>query len=263
MIRIVESRIAGVSVTVAEGHDDFWHLVRDDRWEPETLRLFTQHIDKETTVVDIGAWIGPTALLAAHLGRRVFAFEPDPVAFSELEANVQLNERIGTIVPINAAVTPHGQPVKLLTTGAAGDSLGSLVHGTDELGIRCRSVRLQDFLNTQEVPGRLFIKIDIEGYEFDLVPCLLPLISKSAATVLVSLHPQFIVRERRTLREKAMNRLQFAVRVLRLFWPLRRFLVQDEMGRDVQPLKVIWAAFARGSLELGDSMILLRPRVAT
>ena len=35
--------------------------------------------------IDIGAWIGPYTLIAASMGMKVYAFEPDKVAFQELK----------------------------------------------------------------------------------------------------------------------------------------------------------------------------------
>ena len=47
---------------------------------------------KPKIFIDIGAWIGPYTLVAAKLGMRVFAFEPDKIAFEVLKKNIQLNE---------------------------------------------------------------------------------------------------------------------------------------------------------------------------
>ena len=41
--------------------------------------------------IDIGAWIGPYTLIAASMGMKVYAFEPDKVAFQELKKNIELN----------------------------------------------------------------------------------------------------------------------------------------------------------------------------
>lgn len=42
-------------------------------------------------VVDIGAHIGSFSIMAAHLGARVFAFEPTTQSFSMLQENAQVN----------------------------------------------------------------------------------------------------------------------------------------------------------------------------
>src|SRR5262249_10904497 len=79
-VRTMRTSIAGVEFSVAEGHAHYWRQLAVGAWEKETFAIFAEHINKKTTVVDIGAFIGATALYAAYLGRRVYAFEPDPVA---------------------------------------------------------------------------------------------------------------------------------------------------------------------------------------
>jgi len=56
----------------------FWKLYKD--WEVETFRVF-QHFVPGKVVLDIGAWIGPTALWAAGDAEAVVCLEPTQKAF--------------------------------------------------------------------------------------------------------------------------------------------------------------------------------------
>ncbi len=61
---------------------------------------------KNRVVVDIGAWIGDTALLFALKGAsKVLAIEPHPYTFDLLKTNIKLNKLFSVIKPINAAVS--------------------------------------------------------------------------------------------------------------------------------------------------------------
>jgi hypothetical protein len=75
---------------------DMWDTVVNERWEMAMLQLLPALIKQRgtagTVYVDIGAWIGPTVLLAAQFADRVVAVEADPRALSELRANVLLND---------------------------------------------------------------------------------------------------------------------------------------------------------------------------
>jgi len=42
--------------------------------------------------MDVGSWIGPTVLLAARHSARVVAYEPDPIALTELRSNITINK---------------------------------------------------------------------------------------------------------------------------------------------------------------------------
>lgn len=78
----------------ALGGVDIWALVSRNDWEANSARVLRETLAARpgADVIDIGAWVGATALHAALLGAgKVLAVEPDPLAFEELWANVRLN----------------------------------------------------------------------------------------------------------------------------------------------------------------------------
>ena len=84
--------IGPASFYVAPGNrGKYWDRVNAGEWEPGTFQFFEDVITPDTHVFDVGAWIGPTALFAVQLGASCTAFEPDPVAYAALEANVAEN----------------------------------------------------------------------------------------------------------------------------------------------------------------------------
>jgi hypothetical protein len=78
--------------------------------QPEFTRVFWQvlcALPEGSSVIDIGAHIGHYALIAAHRLRRahgmVFAFEPHPANFSDLQRNKNLNS-LDNLIPVQKAV---------------------------------------------------------------------------------------------------------------------------------------------------------------
>src|SRR5262245_51934695 len=67
-----------------QGWDNFWKLYKSGVWEPGTKAFMKRFLKPGDLFVDIGAWIGPTALWAVECGAHVIAIEPDPVALDEL-----------------------------------------------------------------------------------------------------------------------------------------------------------------------------------
>jgi hypothetical protein len=63
-------------------------------WERNTHRIFDKFLDPRYSYIDIGAFIGATVLYGAHIAKKVYAIEPDPVAIKELEKNILLNPRL-------------------------------------------------------------------------------------------------------------------------------------------------------------------------
>ena len=45
---------------------EFWKKVQDENWEPKTFEILNKFLDKNHSYVEIGAWIGPTALYGAQ-----------------------------------------------------------------------------------------------------------------------------------------------------------------------------------------------------
>ena len=98
----------GVSLHVIDDDIRFWDRVDAGTWEPTTFQVFDREIDAQTTVLDFGAWIGPTTLYAAARARRVIAFEPDPIAANHLRSNIAINPELAAkITVIEKAVAPQ------------------------------------------------------------------------------------------------------------------------------------------------------------
>ncbi len=75
-----------ISFTVEDSkelHQDvgynFW-LEKYSSWEPGTFKVLDQYLSKDKDYLDIGAWVGPTAIYGSFISRKVVAVEPDPVA---------------------------------------------------------------------------------------------------------------------------------------------------------------------------------------
>jgi tRNA/tmRNA/rRNA uracil-C5-methylase (TrmA/RlmC/RlmD family) len=57
------------------------------------------------TVIDIGAYVGDTAIYFVLRGaRKVIALEPNPFAYQEMLENIKLNGLEDKIIPVNAAL---------------------------------------------------------------------------------------------------------------------------------------------------------------
>ena len=79
-----------------------------DGYEPETSRMLFQLALRARVTIDVGAYVGLYALLAAHANPagQVHAFEPHPSVFERLNLNVRLND-VGNVTchPVAAGAT--------------------------------------------------------------------------------------------------------------------------------------------------------------
>ena len=168
-------------VQAADGRRDFWRRVGSGLWEPQTFEVFERFLRPDRSYVDIGAWIGPTVLYGAMLSRRAHALEPDPVAFAELEVNVEANPALQSKIRLYPyGIGAESGPLQLYAGGLYfgdqsqfGDSMSGMLAAPGAVGQPCREVQgvdLERFLAINAIDDCNFIKMDIEGGEYAVIP---------------------------------------------------------------------------------------------
>jgi FkbM family methyltransferase len=141
-------------------------------FERRELRTLQAVMEMGGDMVDVGAHIGMfslTAARAAAAGSRVLAFEPNPVAREQLDANVLLNGCDNVVVLEMAASDESGH--RLLSVPATPDpSWSSLETRTFEPG---DALPVETTTIDVEVEARRlrpsFLKIDAEGHELHVL----------------------------------------------------------------------------------------------
>jgi FkbM family methyltransferase len=162
--------IDGLQIKLVETDDRIvfhaQHPKHSGSYEPDSLALWAKLITPEMTVLDVGAYTGLYAIIAALRGAKVIALEPMPANFWRLRVNAARNKVRMTI--IDAAVsdhegsaTLHYNPNVALTTGASLES--GIPKHTEGLVVKCITV---DSLGLQDLAA---MKIDVEWHE----PCVL------------------------------------------------------------------------------------------
>lgn len=161
----------------------FWHRVQAGAWEPQTFEVFRRFLQPDRSYIDLGAWIGPTVLYGATLSRSVHALEPDPVAFAELDRNVQANPGLCKKIHLYSfGIGAESGPLQLYAGGLYyaghsefGDSMSGMLAAPDVPGQPCheaRGVDMERFLDMYAGKDCNFIKMDIEGGEYAVIPGL-------------------------------------------------------------------------------------------
>lgn len=135
-------------------------------WEELTTEMFKSVVKEGDIIVDLGANIGYYTLLAARLvGKKgkVYAFEPEPMNYSLLLKNIELNG-YDNIVAVQKAVSDVNKRVKFFL-----DSKDTGAHSIYQPGnkgqfLEVESVTLDDFFEGKGHPIDV-IKMDVEGAE--------------------------------------------------------------------------------------------------
>lgn len=164
MLKLTKKNVSFI-VNDTTANAGFW-LNHYSRWEPSTFDFIIPRLAKDKTFIDIGAWIGPITMVAAHYSKSCICFEPDPVAHAELIEHVQLNNLTNVYVE-QKAVSLDSE----LTIGSAalGESItrDSCTINAFTVGCFTPEMILEKYmLKEQDIS---VIKIDVEGHEQQLL----------------------------------------------------------------------------------------------
>jgi FkbM family methyltransferase len=174
-------------------HAAYWRNVESGLWEDTTLRFVEAVTDKDTTFIDIGAWIGALSLLAGARAKRVISLEPDPVAQREFAANIALNA--APIELWRAGIDNGEGSLRLFAKAGFGDAMTSSLGDPSGEAITVTAVSFDDISAAlRGSSGKVVLKMDVEGHEFKVGDQLVAFARKHGASLNVSLHAAILCR---------------------------------------------------------------------
>ncbi len=152
-------------------------------WERDVLAFLAM---EKVCVVSFGEWIGPTMIPILRKTRLQYALilEPDPIAFSELVINMQLNNVEAETHM--ACVNLDGSVATLRGVGISGSSLVAVPGSEQWIPWLSRCVALRHLLQHHR---QCTFKIDVEGYEEQLVD---QLVEAPPARLSLSVHHGYL-----------------------------------------------------------------------
>jgi FkbM family methyltransferase len=162
-------------------------------WEKPMHDIYFRYLKQNDVVYDLGAHQGFLAIMASHLvgaQGKVFAFEPLPANFNLLSQHILINgitncqiyfgavsEKSGVV---NFSVSEADVSNTYVTTSPAFNK-----HGRH---IQSQSFSLDDLILTEKISRPDFIKIDVEGAEYDVLKGAVNLLTFSAPMIYLETH---------------------------------------------------------------------------
>ena len=156
-------------------------------YEYDKQLKFTQYIKHGDCVYDIGAHVGFYTLLSSVLVGEtgfVYSFEPFPRNQEYLQKHVELNNLQN--------VMPYGNAV-----GNTENTVYFEVHETSSMGkvgdkgnLQVAQIKLDTFVNTQNLQMPDVMKIDVEGAEYDVLIGAKQLLMQSHPIIFLATHGQ-------------------------------------------------------------------------
>ena len=173
-----------------------YNLTSDDNYldemghsfEPHMLELYNILVDKNDVVADIGANIGLASIWFSKHIKKLYSFEPSPTTFKILKTNLA----IAGSTNVDAHNIGLGSKDENLTiTFAKENRSGAFVSNTTKLvGHITEDIKLttlDNFFNS--VPLKpTFLKIDVEGYEINVIEGASDLLKLCKPTVVMEMN---------------------------------------------------------------------------
>jgi FkbM family methyltransferase len=160
--------------------------------EPLATSLLEQHLRPGMTVVEVGANIGYYALFESRLvgpGGKVIAIEPVPKNVEGLRRNVRNNGRINIEVHQLAIADRNGTLPMYLS---ARSNWHSLLPTPSAQTCMVPVSTLDDFLFSAPPDSVDLIRMDVEGYEIEIVKGMQRVLSVYDPYLLIEIHPDLV-----------------------------------------------------------------------
>lgn len=237
-MKVFDITYHGETVTLADlpEYRKFYGKLASGVWEPRTFRALSDQLGPDVTYVDIGGWIGVTPFWAAKRAKRVIVVEPDPKCRSILKALLPLYPN----VTLSECALSSKASLTLNAVEGFGSSETSALPIGDGGSVTVQGCSMADLLG-KAAPGPVFVKIDIEGYEYEIAEELKRLDEDGAVKgVQLALHP--------ALYEKSLGGLALTrrCRTLLATWRLARLYRHLERAAQIGIFSGLPAYLARG-----------------
>lgn len=159
----------------------------DGIFERRFLELLGKGLGHRRVLLDVGANIGNHALYLGDRFEHVHCFEPNPEAARRLRKNLSLNHVTKiTVHEIGLGETSGSLPFSPAGPGHLGE--GSFSHSATHGQVMLTVRRGDDYLAEQSIDDIDFIKVDVEGFEREVLRGLQKTIEQNRPIVAFEYH---------------------------------------------------------------------------
>jgi FkbM family methyltransferase len=185
VLPILQGPLRGKKWIVGSGTHGCWL----GSYEHSKQKLFQKTVKSGDVVYDVGANAGFYALLASVLAGEeghVYAFEPLPENLNNLRKHLEMN-RVKNCTLIDVAVSSANGEAMFDPSGDCSEA-----HLSRSGSVHVRTAALDTFVSRREIRPPNFMKIDIEGAEYDCLQGCVETIRTFRPIIFLATHGQDI-----------------------------------------------------------------------
>jgi len=177
-------------------------------YEAGTISVIGKYLRTGDTFIDIGANIGFVSLCAANIvgsKGQIYSFEPEPDTHQILQNNIQINgfdQIIATEIALGSE--PGSAPIFGRTTEGNRGAATMMVENNDTVGTEVQVETLDNFVDRHQISNIRMIKLDVEGWEKQVLLGAKKLLSGPDAPI-ICLEVSGTLKERTDLIETLMS----------------------------------------------------------
>jgi FkbM family methyltransferase len=163
-----------------------------EEYEPQVLDLLKQTITPGAVVLDVGANVGVSAMMMARWcgpEGHIHAFEPSPSPKQLLTEHLRMNGLSDRVTVCASALSDAEGTTTFYASGISGKSALSDVNiGQSSEQVQVPVTTIDAYCRAKNIKPSL-IKIDVEGFEFNVLNGARNTLKEVRPSILVELHP--------------------------------------------------------------------------
>jgi len=175
---------------------DAWLGINNNLWENHTFDILDYFVKKDAVFMDLGSWSGVISLYISNIATTIYAIDPDPICYHELQTNIGLNPSVAEkIKTFPFAISEKKEQIRLSARNTYGQSSSSIFSRArdHENSLEITTLSLLQFITQEGIKHVDFIKMDVEGAEFKILPTIAAALQKmNHPTLYISFHYTYL-----------------------------------------------------------------------
>jgi len=160
----VTKRSSDFLVQLGSSNDDFWQNTYPSNWIEDTFDVLDRYLNINKQYLDIGGWIGDTAVYASRNSMSVVTVEPDQRVTKDLEQHISNNLLNAPVYVEKSAVGAVGDKVLYYTLGDKEEIKRAYVSNVDD-SVAVDVISFNEIIDKYKLTNLSIINVNINGSE--------------------------------------------------------------------------------------------------